>query len=242
MAICLGQEIMIYADISVYSYLAVPIGYLLGSIPSAYIVGRLIGKIDLRTEGDGRISAAAVKKRVGFWPFILVVVMDVCKGALAIVIARILTQSPVEFFGEFSRPPLAIPLLSLIIVLLTGLVTVIGHSWSPFIKFQGGLGATVIYGVLFGLMFFPQELTALVLGGITALITRKSGFSTGVIIAVLVVILLLQKLLWSPEMSFITVFYPIFLILLMMVKRFQVRKTRGIMKHDLFEYWANDKS
>ncbi len=226
----------------IYSYLAIPIGYLLGSIPSAYIIGRLIGKTDMRTEGDGRISAAAVKKRMGFWPFLLVVVMDVCKGVIAIVIARLLTLSPVEFFGDFSRPPLLIPLSPLLIVLATGFVTVIGHSWSPFIKFQGGLGATVIYGVLCGLMFFPQELLALVLGGIAVLVTRKSGLSTGVIIGTLVLILLLQKLLWSPEMSLLLVLYPIILIMLMVAKRFQVSKTRGIKEHDLFEYWKNDKS
>jgi glycerol-3-phosphate acyltransferase PlsY len=233
---------MMYPDLAIYSYLAIPIGYFLGSIPSAYIIGRLIGKIDLRTEGDGRISAAAVKKRIGFWPFILVVVMDVCKGLVAIIIARLLTHSPAELIGAFSQSPLPTPSLPLILVLATGFVTVIGHSWSPFIKFQGGLGATVIYGVLGGVMLFPHEVIALVLGGISVLITRKSGFSTGVIIVVLVVILVLQKLLWSTEMSLLLVLFPLILILLMVAKRFQVSKTRGIQKHDLFEYWSNGKS
>jgi glycerol-3-phosphate acyltransferase PlsY len=242
MVICLGQKRMMYTDMLIYSYLAVPIGYLLGSIPSAYIIGRLIGKTDMRTEGDGRISAAAVKKRMGFWPFLLVVVMDICKGLLAIFIARLLTHTPIEFIGDFSKSPLFIPLLPLILVLATGFLTVIGHNWSPFIKFQGGLGATVIYGVLGGLMCFPHEIIALVIGGISVLITRKSGFSTGVIIVVLVIILLLQKLLWSTEMSLLLVFYPILLILLMVAKRFQVSKTRGIKEHDLFKYWANSKS
>ena len=168
--------------------------------------------------------------------------MDVCKGIIAIVIAQLLTHSPVEFIGDFSRSPLPLPLFPLILVLVTGFVTVIGHSWSPFIRFQGGLGATVIYGVLCGLMFFPQELAALALGGITVLITRKSGFSTGVIIVALVCILLIQKLLWSTEMSPLLILYPLILILIMVTKRFQVSKTRGIKKHDLFEYWGNSKS
>jgi glycerol-3-phosphate acyltransferase PlsY len=218
-----------------YALVAIPIGYLLGSAPSAYIIGRLIGKTDMRTEGDGRISAAAIKKRVGFWPFILVVVMDVSKGVIAIVIARLLVNSPML------EEIVILPLIPLLLVLATGFVAVIGHSWSPFLGFRGGLGATVIYGVLAGVSIFPQEITALVIGGITVLITRKSGFSTGIIIAALVIIFLLQKLFWSPEMSPILVAYPVILILIMMAKRFQLNKTRGTKSHDLLEYWKNNQ-
>jgi len=218
-----------------YSLLAIPIGYLFGSMPSAYIIGRLIGKTDMRTEGDGRISAAAVKKRVGFWPFILVVVMDVCKGIVAVVIARSLVHS--SMFDDI----VALPLAPLLVVLATGFVAVIGHSWSPFLGFRGGLGATVIYGVLGGVSIFPQEITALIIGGIAVLITRKSGFSTGIIIAALVIIFILQKLFWSPEMSLVLVAYPVILILLMVAKRFQLNKTRGTKTHDLLEYWKSDQ-
>jgi membrane protein implicated in regulation of membrane protease activity len=95
--------------------------------------------------------------------------------------------------------------------------------------------------VLAGVSIFPQEITALVIGGITVLITRKSGFSTGIIIAALVIIFLLQKLFWSPEMSPILVAYPVILILIMMAKRFQLNKTRGTKSHDLLEYWKNNQ-
>lgn len=216
---------------TIYSFLAIPIGYLLGSMPSAYIVGRLIGKTDIRMEGDGRISAAAVKKRLGVWPFLLVVVMDVCKGALATSIAKLLINSATVD---------DLPIAPLSIVMATGFVAVIGHSWSPFLRFRGGLGATVIYGTLAGMLLWPQELIALVVGGIAVLITRKSGFSTAVIIITLSLILLLQKLIWSPDMSPILVVYPLILILLMVVKRSQVSKSRGTKCHDLFEYWKDN--
>ncbi len=218
-----------------YSYLAIPIGYLLGAIPSAYIIGKLWGKTDIRTEGDGRISAAAVKKRMGIRAFLLVVTMDVSKGIVTIVIAKVLVGSPVvdEFVGDMA-------LIPLLITLAAGFVAVIGHSWSPFINFQGGLGATVIYGVLAGMVFWPQELIALIIGGITVVGTRKSGFSTGVIIGALVIILLLQKLFWSPNMSPLLIPYPLILILLMVAKRFQVNRIRGKTSHDLFEYWKDN--
>lgn len=216
---------------TVHPFLAIPIGYLLGSIPSAYIVGRLIGHMDIRTEGDGRISAAAVKKRLGVWPFLLVVVMDVCKGMLATIIAKLFVNSPTVD---------NLPIATLSIVMATGFVTVIGHSWSPFLKFQGGLGATVIYGTLAGILLWPQELIALLVGGISILITRKSGFSTGVIIVTLFLILLIQKLIWSPNMSLILVVYPLILILLMVIKRFQLTKTGGTKCQGLFEYWEDN--
>jgi glycerol-3-phosphate acyltransferase PlsY len=218
---------------TIYSFLAIPIGYLLGSTPSAYIIGRLIGKTDLRTEGDGRISAAAIKKRLGLLPFLLVVVIDVSKGILATVIAKLLINSPTV--DDLTIVPL-------LIVLATGFVAVIGHSWSPFLKFQGGLGATVIYGVLGGILLYPQELIALVVGGITIITIRKSGFSTGVIIGTLFIILLVQKLVWTPQMSPLLVAYPLILILLMITKRFQINRTRGITRHDLFEYWKGNNN
>ena len=218
---------------TIYSFLAIPIGYLLGSTPSAYIIGRLIGKTDMRTEGDGRISAAAIKKRLGFLPFLLVVVMDVSKGILATVIAKLLINSTTVD---------DLPIGPLLIVLATGFIAVIGHCWSPFLKFQGGLGATVIYGVLGGILLYPQELIALVVGAITLVATRKSGISTGVIIGTLFIVLLVQKLIWTPEMSPILIAYPLILILFMIAKRFQVKKSSGPASHDLFEYWKNNNN
>jgi glycerol-3-phosphate acyltransferase PlsY len=180
---------------------AVILGYLLGSIPSAYIVGRLIGKIDLRSHPDGRISASVVNKKLGAFPFLLVVVMDVGKGALAAVIAGFITDS-------------------LVVVLISGSAAVTGHNWSVFLKFKGGLGATVTYGVLVAIVWW-QMLVAAAIGGVLYFTTHKSGLSTAVLIAVISIILMVQYLLGSGPL--ILVPYPIVLILLMLLKRFQIR-------------------
>jgi glycerol-3-phosphate acyltransferase PlsY len=180
---------------------AVILGYLLGAIPSAYIVGRLIGKIDLRSQPDGKISASVVNKKLGVFPFLLVVAMDVGKGALAVVIAGLLTDS-------------------LIIVLIAGFAAVTGHNWSVFLKFKGGLGATVTYGVLIAIVWW-QLLIAAAVAGIIYFTTRKSGLSTAILIAIISGIMLAQYLLGSGTL--ILVPYPLVLILLMVLKRFQIR-------------------
>ena len=182
----------------VYSLLLVPLGYLLGSIPSAYIIGRLVGNVDIQREGDGRISAASVYRRLGSTPYLMVILMDVSKGALTILIAKMLTES-------------------LILILITGFAVVIGHNWSIFLKFKGGLGATVIYGVLASLVFW-QFLIGSAIAAIPFLATRKSGVSTGILVIAVCIVLLIQNL---PP---ILVIYPIILILPMVLKRFQISR------------------
>jgi len=186
------------------SFLAVPFGYLLGSVPSAYIIGRLMGHTDMRTEGDGHISAAAVHRRVGRVVYVLVVFMDIGLGALAIIFARMLTDSE-------------------IIILIAGFAAVVGHNWSVFLKFKGGLGATTIGGVLAAVMLW-QLLIGLGIAAIVVLATRKSGVSTGICIVVVTIILLIQFLLQLHGISPILVPYPVALILLMLLKRFQIRR------------------
>ena len=175
------------------------LGYLLGAIPSAQIVAKAVGGVDLRDEGDGRISAAAVYRRLGLVPFLTVVAMDVGKGALAVSSARWVSDS-------------------MAIRLVTGVAAVVGHSWSPFLKFRGGLGATVIFGVLAGLMI--KEF--LIAGAITLapfLMTRKSGLSTAIVVVALPAVLLVEKQPWY------LVVYPLGLISLMLLKKLQLRNT-----------------
>ena len=185
--------------------IAVILGYLIGSIPSAYIIGRLMGKIDVRQEGDGRISAAAVHRKLGVVPFLLVVIMDVGVGVLAVLFAQMLTES-------------------LIAVLIAGFAAVVGHNWSVFLKFRGGLGATTTYGVLVTLVWWQFLAVAAVAFGIFLIRKRQgSGLATGILIVVLSIVLLLQSLFQDAPL--ILAIYPVILILLMLLKRFQISKT-----------------
>ena len=151
--------------------LVLAIAYLLGSIPSAYIVGRLMKGLDIREVGDGRMGAAAAYRRVGLVGFLTVTFMDLSKGAAAVLLAQGLE-------------------LPLPVVLLTALAVVAGHNWSIFLHFTGGKGALTIYGVLASLMFW-QFLIALALGGVSYFIAHRAGLSTAFVLGSLSLINLL---------------------------------------------------
>lgn len=189
-------------------YLIIPLGYILGSVPASFIIAKSIGKQDIMNEGDGKISASAVNRRMGKWAFLLVVCYDVGKGLFITIFTSVVIGS-------------------IMLALIAGLATAIGHNWSVFLKFKGGLGATAIYGAIGGMMIL-QLLAAFVPGLICLGITRKSGLSTGVIIISLFIILLLQYFLnWQIpfyDMTPYLVIYPIVMIIPMIIKKLQITR------------------
>jgi glycerol-3-phosphate acyltransferase PlsY len=191
------------SDIALAS-LVIAIAYLLGSIPSAYLVGRLMKGLDIREAGDGRLGAAATYRRVGLAGGITVGLMDLSKGAAAVFLAQ----------------GLGLPLP---VVLLAGLAVVVGHNWSIFLHFKGGKGALTIYGVLASLMFW-ELLIALALGGIFYLITHKTGMATGILLGFLSLINLI-----TGSLILLTIL-PIFISLPMVLKHIFTPKTKAAVR------------
>lgn len=109
---------------------AIIIGYLLGSIPSAYIATRLATGKDIRRMGGSNVGGLNVYREVGAWPAFAVGIVDLSKGAAAVAIAYWLLDVPTEF------------------VLAAGLAAVIGHNWMVWLKFSGGKGMGVTIGAL----------------------------------------------------------------------------------------------
>jgi len=136
---------------------AIIIGYLLGSIPSAYIATRLATGKDIRQMGGGNVGGLNVHREVGAWPAFAVGIVDLGKGTAAVAIAYWLLD------------------LSPVFVLLTGLAAVIGHNWMVWLKFSGGkgMGVTIgalsvllpVYGywpgllIIFGIILIPYVIT-----------------------------------------------------------------------------------
>jgi len=110
--------------------IAVVIGYLLGSIPSAYIATRIATGKDIRQMGGGNVGGLNTFREVGFIASVPVAIVDLGKGAAAVAIAYWLLDVPQLF------------------VMLAGLAAVIGHMWMVFLKFSGGKGMGTTFGAL----------------------------------------------------------------------------------------------
>ena len=110
--------------------IAVVLGYLLGSIPTAYIVTRIATGKDIRQMGAGNVGGLNTYREVGAIPALVVGIVDMGKGVAAVAIAYWLLDVPQLF------------------VMLAGLAVAIGHMWMLFLKFSGGKGMGASFGAL----------------------------------------------------------------------------------------------
>lgn len=102
-------------------------GYLAGSVPFAFLLARRVG-IDVRTAGSGNVGAANVLRTTGAWRGVIVMALDVAKGALAVLLAGITAGG---------APVAAV----------TGAAAVVGHIYPVWLRFHGGKGVAVAAGV-----------------------------------------------------------------------------------------------
>lgn len=107
---------------------AVFIGYLVGSIPTAYIAGRLLKRVDLRTVGSGNLGATNVYRNLGTLPAVVVVILDALKGAVPVVVL------PSEFDWAILRDAETTTFWTLAI----GVAAILGHSRPIFLLWRGG--------------------------------------------------------------------------------------------------------
>lgn len=114
--------------------LFIALGYLLGSIPTAYVVSRWKKKIDLRRYGSGTVSGSMVYEHVGHLMVVPVGLFDIAKGAVPTWLAL---QANTGLLGA----------------VLAGLAAVLGHNWPLYLGFVGGRGLSPFMGML--LVTFP---------------------------------------------------------------------------------------
>jgi len=107
-------------------------GYLLGSVPLAWIVTRLVTGKELRSLGSGNVGVMNVALSVTRWAGLLVFLGEAAKGALAVLLATRVTQCRLPTTGTFCD--LAIG--------ATVLATVVGTRWMVWLRFAGGRGNT----------------------------------------------------------------------------------------------------
>ena len=114
--------------------ISVILAYLIGSIPVAYIFGRVLKNLDIREHGSGNMGATNAFRVLGRGPGTLVLILDIIKGIIPVTLLA-------NAFGLGDA-------LSLVII---AVAAVAGHNWTIFLGFKGGKGMATSLGVLIGL-------------------------------------------------------------------------------------------
>jgi glycerol-3-phosphate acyltransferase PlsY len=122
------------------------LAYLIGSIPTAYIFGRVLKNLDIREHGSGNMGATNAFRVLGRGPGTVVLILDILKGVIPVTLLA-------DAFGLQDA-------LSLVII---AVATVSGHNWTVFLGFKGGKGMATSLGVLIGLAIQFQVLRIILL-------------------------------------------------------------------------------
>ncbi len=183
----------------IHLILSLTVSYLLGSIPTAYIFGKLLKGIDIRKHGSGNVGATNVFRVLGQGPGIVVLLIDIAKGLIAVVACA----------GLFK-------LTQTIHYVLSGLAVVAGHNWTCFLKFKGGKGMATSLGVLIGLMIKLSSIRVTVLScaGLWTLLFLLTGYvSLASILSAVVLPVLMVVTAQSFELVILGLVFCVFVIL-----------------------------
>jgi glycerol-3-phosphate acyltransferase PlsY len=165
-----------------HTALAVVLSYIVGSIPTAYLAGKSRG-IDLRRFGSGNLGATNVVRTLGWKVGLVVLGVDVVKGALPVLVLPPWTEGPISHE---------------VVAILCGVAAILGHFRPVFLKFgKGGKGVATAAGVFFALAPLPMLATLAVF----ALVVLATGYvSLGSLIAAIVLptLLLVTESVRSP--------------------------------------------
>ena len=149
--------------------------YLLGSIPSGFIIGTLSG-VDVRNTGSGNIGATNVARVLGKGLGLLTLFADTAKGFVPVFVAQRLAMSDP-------------------VVALVGVSAFLGHLYPVFLRFQGGKGVATAFGALLAIAPAAPVVLALFFGA-AVLVSRIA--SLGSITAALAAPVVLWALSYAP--------------------------------------------
>lgn len=143
------------------SLLAIVIAYLLGAVPTGYIAGRALRGIDIRDHGSRSTGATNVLRILGVGPAVAVLVVDMLKGAVAVLVAVWLCASVAHVAPEPAHW----------VIGAAGVAALVGHARSVWLRFGGGKSAATGLGVLLALSW-PVGLGAAAVFGLVVALWR----------------------------------------------------------------------
>ena len=160
--------------------------YLLGAIPTSYLVSRAFAKIDLRQHGSGNLGATNLYRVLGWKYAIPVALFDIAKGAI-----------PVLYFAPQVSS-------SELFALACGVAAILGHVFSVFVQFKGGKGVATAAGVMLGLTPIALAVAAVV-WGLVLLLTGYVSLSSIAAAVVLPAAVYLLEYPRTPELFWVVV-------------------------------------
>jgi glycerol-3-phosphate acyltransferase PlsY len=139
--------------------LALVLAYVVGSIPTGLVLGKLLRGVDIREHGSGNIGATNTLRVLGKPAGIAALVLDIGKGYAAVTALAVLASS--------GQSPLSVPMMQVCL----GIAAIAGHNWTVFLRFKGGKGVATSAGVFLGISWLSLVI-ALAVFSVVVLATR----------------------------------------------------------------------
>jgi glycerol-3-phosphate acyltransferase PlsY len=114
--------------------ITIVIAFLCGSIPTGYLLTKKLYKIDIRTKGSGNIGSTNVKRIAGTKISIITQIIDILKGVIPV------------FLGIYLIKAVILPVSANTFLALITITVILGHDYTPFLKFNGGKGVNTTLG------------------------------------------------------------------------------------------------
>lgn len=110
------------------------VSFLCGSIPSGYLLTKKFCEIDIRTKGSGNIGSTNVKRIAGTKISIITQIIDILKGVIPVALGMYLTKT------------IELPVSADTYTSIIAIAVILGHNYTPFLKFKGGKGVNTTLG------------------------------------------------------------------------------------------------
>ncbi len=164
-------------------YITILVSYILGSIPTGYLLVKKLYGIDIRTKGSGNIGSTNVKRVAGTRASLITQALDILKGAIPMLAAIYITNR------------YRLPINKDLFLSLVALAAVIGHNYTIFLNFNGGKGVNTTLGAFIFLAPIPVVVGIILHLGLRKVlpVVAVRSIILGLAIAITAVILGLSK-------------------------------------------------
>jgi len=151
-------------------------GYLVGAVPTGVIVSRMLRGVDVRQQGSGHTGGTNVARVAGTWGGALTAVIDVILGSIAVIGPTLVVDDPW-------------------VATVAGVMVIVGHDWSVFIRFGGGIGLAKLTGAMLAADVLRTLPTLLAVILLWLLLTRLLHFHRAR--STILAMVLVGPLLWA---------------------------------------------